>query len=151
MSGKQIGIGVVAVLVIVGAGVWIVRSQTSDEGPAETPEELVAFELGAQAFFVCEACGAETTGSQRPTPFECPKCGKKTVVESVRYQCGACGKTSEICRRRTIMSADGKRPMGVETKAAGGEWRRRARPAVKCPGCGNEDPAKLTPALPLGL
>jgi len=151
MSGKQIAIGVVAVLVIVGAGVWIVRSQTSGEGPAETPEELVSFELGAQAFFVCEACGAETTGSQRPTPFECPKCGKKTVVESVRYKCGACGKTFEAYRRRTVMSKDGKRAIGVETKVAGGDWVRGKKPPLKCPGCGNDDPAKLQPVYPIGF
>jgi len=151
MSGKQIAIGVVAVLVIVGAAVWIVRSQTSDQGPSETPEELVSFDLGAPAWFVCEGCGAETAGSQRPTPFECAKCGKKAVVESVRYKCEACGKTSEVYRRRTIMSPDGKRPVGVETKTAGGAWQRGVKPAVKCPSCGNEDPTKLTPALPAGL
>jgi len=148
---KQIAVGIVAILVAVGALAYIIKSQTSSDGPTETPEELVSFELGALAFFVCEECGAQTTGTQRPTPYTCTKCGKEAVVESVRLKCAACGKTFEAYRRRTIMSKDGKRPVGVETKAADGAWKRGVKPAVKCPGCGNADPATLLPAIPRGF
>ena len=50
------------------------------------------------------------------------------------------------------MSSDGKRPVAFEVKLPGGSWERTSsRPAVKCPKCGNADPAKLRPAAPAPL
>jgi len=123
---------------------WVKRAGA----PAQTPEELVSYDLGAPTWFVCEACGARSTGVQRPTPFQCTKCGKEAVVETVRSKCEACGKTFELFRRRTIMSKGGKRPIGVEIKMPDGQWERGKKPVVKCPGCGNTDAAKLQPVLP---
>jgi hypothetical protein len=151
VGGKKALVAIAAIAVAAGALAYIIWSQTSREGPAATPDELVSFELGAPAFFVCEACGAQTTGTQRPTPYPCAKCGKEAVVESVRLKCGACGKTFEAHRRRTVMSADGRRAVGVETKAGGGAWQRAQKPAAKCPGCDNDDPARLSPAVPMGF
>lgn len=139
---------VVAVVVIVGAAAYIVKTQRASDGGGRLPEELISFELGAPAFYVCDDCGQETTSTQRPTPFACPKCGKQAMVESVRYQCTACGKTFEARRQRTIMSKDGKRPVGLEMKTEDGKWDRATKLAPKCPGCGNADPAKLKPVVP---
>ena len=147
MTGKQIAIGAASAIVAAGALAYIIQSQTGGQGPARTPDELVSFDLGAPAFFVCEACGATSKGTQRPTPYACTKCSKEAVVESVRLKCGACGKTLEAYRRRTVMSKDGKRPVGVETRIGDGPWQA-GTPAPKCPGCGNADPARLQPVLP---
>jgi len=148
VSPKQLAIAVVAIAVIAGAAVYIVKAQRDSDGGARLPEELISFELGAPAFYVCDECGHEATSTQRPTPFACPKCNKQAMVESVRYQCAACGKTFEARRQRTIMSKDGKRPVGLEMKTAEGKWERATKLVPKCPGCGNADPAKLKPVVP---
>jgi len=150
-GGKKGLVAVVALVVIVAAGGYILRTQFSGGGAGSTPEEMVAFELGAPAFYVCEACKATHAQSQRPTPFKCPKCGKEAMVESVRYTCGGCGKVVEVFRRRTIMSSDGKRPVGFEIKMPGGEWQRTKPPKPTCPACGNDDPATLQPKVPEGM
>ena len=147
MTGKQIAIGAAAVVVAAGALAYSIMTQTGGDGPAQTPQELVSFDLGAPAFFVCEECGAASKGTQRPTPYACTKCSKEAVVESVRLKCGSCNKTLEAFRRRTVMSKDGKRPVGVETKTGDGAWQA-GTPAPKCPGCGNTDSARLQPVLP---
>lgn len=143
-------VGILAAAVILVCAVILVRSQCSRDLPARPDDEgEVLMDLGALALFQCEACGKETTGSFRPTPFECPACGKKAVVESARYQCAACKAEFEAFRRRSVMSDDGKRPVAFEVKLPGSDaWERMKHPPVKCPKCGNEDPAKLLPAPP---
>ena len=38
--------------------------------------------------------------------------------------------------------------LAFENCEMGGDWQRGTKPELKCPGCGNADPAKLTPVLP---
>jgi hypothetical protein len=71
------------------------------------------------------------------------------MVESARFECLGCKTAFEAFRRRSVMSSDGKRPVAFEVKLPGGTWERvSGRPAVKCPKCGNAEPAKLRPAAP---
>jgi len=148
LGPKQIAIAVVAVAVIVGAGIYIAQSNGDSEGGAQLSDELIQFNLGEPAFYVCDECGHEVTSTQRPTPFACPKCGKNAMVESVRYTCTACDKTFEVQRRRTIMSKDGKVPVGLEMKMPDGTWTRATKPEPRCPGCGCSDPTKLKLTVP---
>jgi hypothetical protein len=104
--------------------------------------------MGVLVFYVCEDCKDESVGSMRPTPYKCEKCGKEAVVQSVRFKCGSCGKEFEGWRSRTIMSPDGKRPVGFETKRGDGPWQRLTKMVPKCPGCGAEGNDKVRLLFP---
>ena len=103
--------------------------------------------------WVCEACGH--TFREVPTAgvLPCPKCGKKQAVQSVVYTCGKCGCEFEAYRLKDYYGSDethdesGRPILPVAYfKKAGGKWATRLAELgpLKCPKCGNSDPATLT-------
>ena len=102
--------------------------------------------------WVCDACGH--TFMEPPTAgvLPCPKCGKKQGVQSIVYTCGKCGAEFEAFRYKDYYGVgpahdEGGEPMPPlpHYKRPGGEWvtNRDELGDIKCPKCGNADPATL--------
>lgn len=137
-------VAVVAIVVIVAAGYLILRQVGDGAAPNTVDDKLALYGPPEPVYYVCDECGAESTGYLRGTPFACAKCQKKAVVESVRYRCGACGKQVEVWRKR--LAAD---QSGYEFKLPGAAWQAMEQaPQPKCPGCGNHDAASLRRLFP---
>ena len=135
---------VAAVALVAIAGALIALCCRGSGGRHPPPEsDLRLIDLGAMVFYVCDDCGHESAGSFRPTPYPCEQCRAEAVVESVRYRCTRCDRAFELCRRRAVMSRDGKRPVGFEIKEADGSWRRSDSLEPKCPFCDTTDAATL--------
>ena len=106
--------------------------------------------------WVCEACGHTFLEPPTAGVRVCPECGQKKAVHSIIYVCAKCGHEFEACRYKHYYGSDeefdedGKpvMPTGYY-KDIGGTWtpNRKALRPVKCPECGNADPATLAEKL----
>ena len=101
--------------------------------------------------WVCEACGHEFLEPPTSGMRVCPKCGKKEAVQSYVYVCESCDKEFEAYRFKDNYGIEEAGPGGEvdpmpRFKKPGGKWAKRLADLgpLKCPHCGNDDPATLT-------
>ena len=142
---KKIGI-VVACVALIAVSVYIALPPR--RLPKVNPEDY-------RRPWVCDACGHTFRELPGPGLRPCPKCGELAGVQSIIYTCGKCGAEFEAYRLKDMYGAtaeQGADAMGSDiayAKKAGGEWTTvfSILKPIKCPKCGNTDPATLKEKL----
>ncbi len=149
MQSKQIVMAVVAVVVIIGATVYIV---TKLGGSSETSDPV--------AVWVCDNCGYEAEFPLENKSPDCPKCAEGQMVQRQYFKCKKCGEVFEayqinwspLAPRAADVKKEadrsGKLDAGVRpeesqlVRKAGGKWAwrestkgSRIARQFECPGC----------------
>ena len=149
MQSKQIVMAVVAVVVIIGATVYIVRKLGSS---GETGDPV--------AVWVCDSCGHEDEFPLENQSPDCPKCPEGQMVQRQYFKCKKCGEAFEAYQTnwsplapraadvkeeadRSGKLAAGVRPEESQlVRESGGKWAWRESPKgsriarqFECPGC----------------
>jgi len=146
-GGKRAATAVACLLVIVGAGVWLVRGMS--RGPKHTPP--------AQHLWVCSKCGEEFRAplpprelEERPmnlaellgVPGKCPKCGGTAYCRPM-VTCRTCGTSYAATiavkasgKHVNFRCANGACRRPVLTGQPLPEEKRTAGKSYKCRSCG---------------
>ena len=147
MEPKQIGMIVVAALLIVVAVVLVMKNLGGED--AET-----------EALWVCSACGEKATVPLENSSPNCPKCSDGQLVQRVFFHCKKCDKetfegyqlnlTPLADRAATACKEAGAKPRGLLDddlqliRRPGGKWRWRSTAEgsrisrkLSCPSCGD--------------